>query len=61
VACSVAAVGEGTQAVLAPAAGCAPFSANSASIRSGFVHMPLPICACPGSPQASPVSTFQSS
>jgi hypothetical protein len=27
----------------------------------GIAHMPLPICARPGSPQARPMSTFQSS
>ena len=32
-----------------------------AAISSGIGHMPLPICACPGRPQASPTSTFQSS
>ena len=60
-ACSVAAVGDGTQAQFAPAMGCASFSSSILPMRSGAAHMPLPICARPGSPQASPMSTFQSS
>jgi len=39
----VAAVGEGTQAVLAPVRGWPIFSATIAFIRSGAAHMPLPI------------------
>ena len=35
-ACSVAAVGDGTQAVLAPASGCAIFCATIAAIMSGI-------------------------
>ena len=60
-ACSVAAVGEGTQAVLAPACGWPILVSIIAAIRSGMAHMPLPICAWPGRPQARPMSTFQSS
>ena len=37
-------------------------SARSMSaIRSGIAHMPLPICALPGRPQARPISTLRSS
>jgi hypothetical protein len=39
----VAAVGDGTQAVLAPALGWAPFCSSMAAILSGIAHMPLPI------------------
>ena len=60
-ACNVAAVGEGTQAVLAPASGCPIFTFTMSAIRSGIAHIPFPICAWPGNPQASPTSTFQSS
>ena len=55
----VAAVGEGTQAVLAPAFGWAIFCSSMAAIRSGMAHMPLPICAWPERPQIKPISTFQ--
>ena len=59
-ACSVAAVGDGTQAVLAPAFGWPIFCSSMSAIRSGIAHMPLPIWACPGRPHSSPISTFQS-
>ena len=58
-ACSVAAVGEGTQAVLAPAIGCWILALTMAAISPGMVHMPLPIWAQPRSPQARPVSTLE--
>jgi hypothetical protein len=61
VACNVAAVGDGTQAVLAPACGWAIFCASISAMLSGAAHIPLPICALPRSPQAKPMSTFQSS
>ena len=57
----VAAVGDGTQAVLAPAIGWPIFCSSMSAIRSGIAHMPLPIWAWPGSPHSSPMSTFQSS
>ena len=60
-ACSVAAVGEGTQAVVAPARGWPIFCSTMSAIRSGIAHMPLPICARPDSPAARPVSTLASS
>ncbi len=46
----VAAVGEGTHAVLAPAFGWAIFCSIIAAIKSGMAHMPLPIWACPTQP-----------
>ncbi len=55
------AVGEGTQAVLAPAFGWPTFCSSIAAILSGIAHMPLPIWAWPLRPQASPVSTLRSS
>ena len=58
---SVAAVGEGTQAVFAPAIGWPIFCAIMSAILSGAAHMPLPICALPGRPQARPASTLASS
>jgi len=51
----------GTQAVLAPALGWPIFCSSMACIRSGMAHMPLPICAMPDRPQASPTSTLLSS
>jgi hypothetical protein len=57
----VAAVGDGTQAVLAPAWGWAIFCSSIAAMRSGMAHMPLPIWARPCSPHASPTSTLESS
>ena len=38
--------------------GGAIFCSSMSAIRSGIAHMPLPICAWPGRPQASPMSTF---
>ena len=58
---AVAAVGDGTQAVLAPASGCPIFIFSISAIRSGMAHIPFPIWAWPGRPQARPTSTFQSS
>jgi hypothetical protein len=58
VACSVAAVGDGTQAVLAPAMGWTIFCRNIAAISSGMAHIPLPICARPAKPQARPTATL---
>ncbi len=60
-ACRVAAVGDGTQAQLAPARGWPIFASIMSAIRSGIAHMPLPIWAWPRRPQARPTSTFQSS
>ena len=40
-------VGEGTQAVEAPAASCEPLVASMDAMSSGSAHMPLPICARP--------------
>ena len=57
-ACRVAPVGLGTQAVLAPALGWAIFCSSIAFMRSGMAHMPLPICALPRRPQARPTSTL---
>ncbi|CFO24320.1 Uncharacterised protein [Bordetella pertussis] len=57
-ACRVAAVGEGTQAVLAPALGWPIFCSSMAAIMSGMAHMPLPIWARPRRPQSSPTSTL---
>jgi hypothetical protein len=54
----VAAVGLGTQAVLAPALGWAIFCSSMAAIRSGMAHMPLPICALPRRPHSRPTSTL---
>ena len=54
-----AAVGEGTQAVFAPARGWAIFSSSIAAIRSGIAHIPLPIWALPERPHSSPMSTFR--
>ena len=54
-------MGEGTQAVFAPAFGWPIFCASMSAIRSGAAHMPLPICARPRSPHARPISTFWSS
>ena len=50
-----------SQAVEAPAMGCALFCASMSAIRSGAAHMPLPICARPAKPQASPIWTLRSS
>ena len=55
----IAAVGDGTQAVLAPAFGWPIFCSSMSCIRSGIAHMPLPICAWPDNPHSSPISTFQ--
>ena len=41
----MAAVGDGTQAVLAPASGWAILVLSMSAIRSGMAHIPLPICA----------------
>ena len=49
-ACSVAAVGDGTQAQLAPACGWPIFWSSMSAIRSGAAHMPLPIWARPAKP-----------
>ena len=57
----MAAVGEGTQAVFAPAFGCPDLASSISAISSGFGHMPLPICARPRNPVARPTSTFESS
>ena len=46
-ACSVAAVGEGTQAQLAPARGWLIFCSIISAIKSGIAHVPLPICPLP--------------
>ena len=54
-------LGDGTQAVLAPALGWAAFTASISAISSGFGHMPLPICALPRKPVAKPTSTLESS
>ena len=54
-------MGEGTHAVFAPARGWPIFCAIMSAIASGAAHMPLPICARPASPAASPTSTFRSS
>ena len=51
---SIFRVGDGTQAVLAPLLGCAIFCSSMSPMRSGAAHIPLPICALPDSPQASP-------
>ena len=48
----LAAVGDGTQAVLAPALGCTALLSSMARISSGMAHMPLPICACPCRPHS---------
>ncbi len=58
---SVAAVGLGTQAVLAPVLGWPIFCSSMSAIRSGAAHMPLPICARPLKPQASPIATLRAS
>jgi hypothetical protein len=57
----VAAVGDGTQAVVAPACGWPIFWVSMSAILSGAAHMPLPIWAWPGRPSIRPMSTFQSS
>ncbi len=57
----MAAVGDGTQAVFAPAIGCPTFCTSMSAIRSGAAHMPLPICALPRRPHSRPISTFWSS
>ena len=49
-ACSVAAVGEGTHAVVAPAFGWPIFCSTMSAISSVIAHMPLPICALPENP-----------
>ena len=60
-ACRVAAVGEGTHAVVAPAFGWPIFCSTMSAIRSVMAHMPLPIWARPENPVARPTSTFWSS
>ncbi|COY14760.1 Uncharacterised protein [Mycobacterium tuberculosis] len=57
----MAAVGEGTQAVLAPARGWAIFVSTMSAISSVIVHMPLPTWARPLNPAARPASTLWSS
>ena len=52
-------MGEGTQAVLAPVIGWPIFCSSMSAMRSGAAHMPLPICALPDSPQASPIWTLR--
>ncbi|CFE41226.1 Uncharacterised protein [Mycobacterium tuberculosis] len=54
-------MGEGTQAVLAPARGWAIFVSTMSAISSVIVHMPLPTWARPLNPAARPASTLWSS
>ena len=54
-------MGDGTQAVEAPASGWAILALTMAAISLGMVHIPLPIWARPARPQASPTSTLESS
>ena len=58
-ACKVAAVGEGTHAVLAPALGWLIFDSIIWAISSGIAHIPLPIWDLPRIPVSRPISTFQ--
>ena len=60
-ACSTAAVGDGTHAVLAPDSGCPILVSTISRISSGIVHIPFPICPRPLKPVSTPTSTFQSS
>ena len=46
---------------MAPEFGWPIFCSSMAAISSGIAHIPLPIWARPGKPQAKPTSTFQSS
>ena len=57
----MAAVGDGTQAQLAPACGWPTYCSSIAAISSGIAHMPLPIWARPWKPHSRPMSTFWSS
>ena len=57
----VAAVGDGTHAVVAPACGWEIFCLTISAIRSVMAHMPLPIWARPARPSARPASTLASS
>ncbi len=57
----VAAVGDGTQAQLAPAFGWPIFCSSMSARLSGAGHMPLPIWARPSSPHSRPMSTLESS
>ena len=57
----MAAVGEGTQAVFAPSRSWPILVSTIPRIRSVIAHMPLPICALPGSECAMPASTLLSS
>ena len=54
----MAAVGDGTHAVDAPASSCAPFVATIAFMLSGSAHIPLPICPLPTRPCASAAATL---
>ncbi|CNM79223.1 Uncharacterised protein [Mycobacterium tuberculosis] len=54
-------MGEGTQAVLAPARGWAIFCSIMSAISSVMAHMPLPIWARPMKPAPRPASTLWSS
>ena len=53
--------GRGHPAVFAPASGCAILLRTMSAMRSGMAHIPLPICARPRRPQASPTSTLRRS
>ena len=57
----MAAVGEGTHAVFAPAFGWAPLVSSIARIPAGWAHMPLPIWAFPANPARRATSTLRSS
>ncbi|MNI67270.1 hypothetical protein D3C73_1228920 [compost metagenome] len=57
----MAAVGDGTQAVEAPARGWLALVASISPMRSGAAHMPLPIWARPDRPAFRPMSTLRSS
>jgi hypothetical protein len=54
----VAAVGEGTHAVVAPALGWPIFCSIMSAISSVMAHMPLPIWALPRRPHARPTCTL---